>query len=403
MTVFVASYLPCRPPKLSLVQPLPLASSKELLDRSSLRIVGLLAMPVAHTGFAHLPAQHDLAKLRAIRQVEQTLFQIVQMDAYLFNLGHQTLGLIGSRSLFGSLPRHLANIHMHAAADKNMLPQVVHLRPQPIGRVCCLLRPQRQGFKQWQKRLHLTHRKQFSHRTHLAQPYLPIRRERSHHVFFSLSDRSYRDLGKSLFVRLPPRPYHWVSMSFQDSAVIFFIALLLFGPKKLPELARQVGKLMGEFRRASSDFRMQMEDELRVSEQAERQKQIAALESASPAPELPVATNTTADTGISLTASDDVSANPLNLSETSSTTTMPVAEHSIAQADLPAPPDRYRHEVAEADPAPVPIATAGELTMMPPASGLPVGRTNSGVAQAFESIPQAPASPQPDSETAHHG
>ncbi len=72
-------------------------------------------------------------------------------------------------------------------------------------------------------------------------------------------------------------------MSFQDSAVIFFIALLLFGPKKLPELARQIGKLMGEFRRASNDFRMQMEDELRISEQAERQKQIAAIEAAAPA------------------------------------------------------------------------------------------------------------------------
>lgn len=71
-------------------------------------------------------------------------------------------------------------------------------------------------------------------------------------------------------------------MSFQDSAVIFFIALLLFGPKKLPELARQIGKLMGEFRRASNDFRMQMEDELRISEQAERQKQIAAIEAAAP-------------------------------------------------------------------------------------------------------------------------
>src|SRR5579875_1056657 len=70
--------------------------------------------------------------------------------------------------------------------------------------------------------------------------------------------------------------------SFSDSAVIFFIALLLFGPKKLPELARYVGKLMGEFRRASSEFRMQMEDEFRLAEQAEQQKKIAAMEAAAP-------------------------------------------------------------------------------------------------------------------------
>ena len=70
--------------------------------------------------------------------------------------------------------------------------------------------------------------------------------------------------------------------SFQDSAVIFFLALLLFGPKKLPELARYVGKLMGEFRRASSEFRLQMEDEFRLAEQAEQQKKIAAIEAAAP-------------------------------------------------------------------------------------------------------------------------
>ena len=70
--------------------------------------------------------------------------------------------------------------------------------------------------------------------------------------------------------------------SFQDSAVIFFIALLLFGPKKLPELARQLGKLMGEFRRASNEFRMQMEDELRVADQEEQRKKIAAMEAAAP-------------------------------------------------------------------------------------------------------------------------
>src|SRR5580698_8636677 len=70
--------------------------------------------------------------------------------------------------------------------------------------------------------------------------------------------------------------------SFQDSAVIFFIALLLFGPKKLPELARYVGKLMNEFRRASSEFRMQMDDEFRQIEQAEHQKKIAAMEAAAP-------------------------------------------------------------------------------------------------------------------------
>jgi sec-independent protein translocase protein TatB len=73
--------------------------------------------------------------------------------------------------------------------------------------------------------------------------------------------------------------------SFPDSAVLILLVLLLFGPKKLPELARQFGKLMADFRRASNEFRSQMEDELRISEQADRQKQVAAAEApAAPAP-----------------------------------------------------------------------------------------------------------------------
>jgi sec-independent protein translocase protein TatB len=40
--------------------------------------------------------------------------------------------------------------------------------------------------------------------------------------------------------------------SFQDSIVLFVLALLLFGPKKLPLLARELGKWVGEFRRASN-------------------------------------------------------------------------------------------------------------------------------------------------------
>src|SRR6201999_3723811 len=71
--------------------------------------------------------------------------------------------------------------------------------------------------------------------------------------------------------------------SFQDSALLVLLALLLFGPKKLPQLARQLGKLMADFRRASNEFRTQMEEELRISEQADRQKEIARIEAAAAA------------------------------------------------------------------------------------------------------------------------
>ena len=81
--------------------------------------------------------------------------------------------------------------------------------------------------------------------------------------------------------------------SFQDSALLIFLALLLFGPKKLPELARQLGKLMAEFRRASNEFRMQMEDELRIADQQEQQKKIAEMQAAAPVEPLMIESNET--------------------------------------------------------------------------------------------------------------
>jgi len=51
-------------------------------------------------------------------------------------------------------------------------------------------------------------------------------------------------------------------MSFSETIFLFFLALIIFGPKKLPEIARQVGKWMNEFRRASNEFKTQIEQEI---------------------------------------------------------------------------------------------------------------------------------------------
>jgi Tat protein translocase TatB subunit len=58
-------------------------------------------------------------------------------------------------------------------------------------------------------------------------------------------------------------------MDFGFSGEIFFImllALILFGPKKLPELARTWGKFMAEFKRASNEFQGQIHEEIRKLE-----------------------------------------------------------------------------------------------------------------------------------------
>ena len=63
-------------------------------------------------------------------------------------------------------------------------------------------------------------------------------------------------------------------MSFSETIFLFFLALVIFGPKKLPEIARQVGKYLNEFRRASNEFKAQIEQEIAHLEVEEKQQTI---------------------------------------------------------------------------------------------------------------------------------
>ncbi len=60
-------------------------------------------------------------------------------------------------------------------------------------------------------------------------------------------------------------------MSFSETIFLFFLALIIFGPKKLPEIARQVGKALNEFKRASNEFKAQIEQEISNLEVENRQ------------------------------------------------------------------------------------------------------------------------------------
>lgn len=73
-------------------------------------------------------------------------------------------------------------------------------------------------------------------------------------------------------------------MHFGDYTFIFLLALVLFGPKKLPEIGRQLGKLLAEFRRASNEFKFQIQEEMRNMEEEERRKKTAELEASRTTP-----------------------------------------------------------------------------------------------------------------------
>lgn len=75
-------------------------------------------------------------------------------------------------------------------------------------------------------------------------------------------------------------------LSLPHLVVLFVIALVIFGPEKLPELARMLGKATADFRKMSNDFRYALEDEVRELERQKRihEEEIAAAMKAVEAP-----------------------------------------------------------------------------------------------------------------------
>jgi sec-independent protein translocase protein TatB len=54
----------------------------------------------------------------------------------------------------------------------------------------------------------------------------------------------------------------YMNLGFPEMIFIFLLALIIFGPKKLPEIGRQIGRALNEFKRASNEFKAQIEHEI---------------------------------------------------------------------------------------------------------------------------------------------
>lgn len=90
------------------------------------------------------------------------------------------------------------------------------------------------------------------------------------------------------------RQYHeFMNLGVSEMVFIFLLALIIFGPKKLPEIGRQIGRALNEFKRASNEFKAQIESEINnLDLETQRQTILppaqpprGAISAASPAPE----------------------------------------------------------------------------------------------------------------------
>ena len=83
------------------------------------------------------------------------------------------------------------------------------------------------------------------------------------------------------------------SIGMPELIVIFVIALIIFGPRKLPELGKSLGKSIAEFKKASNELRNTLEEEIRVDEQKREADRIAATSATPATPVTPAGTTGT--------------------------------------------------------------------------------------------------------------
>jgi sec-independent protein translocase protein TatB len=92
-----------------------------------------------------------------------------------------------------------------------------------------------------------------------------------------MTARTYR-ANETLLLFAADRAWHYhdvMNLGMPEMIFIFLLALVIFGPKKLPELGRQFGKALAEFKKASNEFRNQLETEMLNIELEERAKKLS--------------------------------------------------------------------------------------------------------------------------------
>jgi len=172
------------------------------------------------------------------------------------------------------------------------------------------------------------------------------------------------------------------SLGFENSIILMVLALVVFGPRKLPEIGRRIGKIMYEVRKASNDFKFQMEEELRTAEEAERRKKEAERLSALPASEPAAALSPNLTTA---------SATPIESPYPNGT-----AYPATTTASPEATPEPYPRILPPSTGEPVPPARPGKR---PAQAKTPAAKKSAGASKSKPSATKAPAKTKKTSKT----
>ena len=158
------------------------------------------------------------------------------------------------------------------------------------------------------------------------------------------------------------------NISMGDPLVLMVLALVVLGPRRLPELGRQIGKLMYEFRKASNDFKFQMEEELRQAEEADRRKKEEAERQRALAAAPPPQIASTAETPVQ-SSEPSLPAPP----EPPATIGADVSDPEVAATTQPVPETAVESPLAPpaapAEPASDTTPGPAELHIAPPSTG----------------------------------
>jgi Tat protein translocase TatB subunit len=76
-----------------------------------------------------------------------------------------------------------------------------------------------------------------------------------------------------------------------ELVIILVLALIIFGPRRLPDLGRSLGKSIGEFRRASNELKSTLEEEIRLEEVKEQRAKVEAEQASAVEPIAPAASD----------------------------------------------------------------------------------------------------------------